>query len=54
MDTRITVLEEINRKSDFPNSLTSLIEENLNQQLKECINKINSIEKIENELMKQV
>ena len=54
INTRLTALEGINTQCDLPNALTSLTEQNLSQQLQECINKLNNIEETENQLMKQI
>jgi predicted nucleic acid-binding Zn-ribbon protein len=49
LNTQIKELEDINRNCDFPNSLTTLVGQKLNEHLAGCLQKLNDIESMENE-----
>ncbi len=48
---RVQALEDINLNCDFPNSLTNLVGGNLNEQLRICFKKLESIEQIDKEFL---
>ncbi len=49
LDARLTTLETTNRTCDFPNSLTTLVQQKLHDKFNECLKRLNNIEKMENE-----
>jgi len=49
LNTQIKALEDINRNCDFPNSLTTLVGQKLNENLAGCLQKLKDIESMENE-----
>jgi hypothetical protein len=49
LDSRLSALEKINISCDFPNSLTTLVSQNLEKKLQECIKRLSNIENMENE-----
>ena len=47
MDSRLSKLEEINKSHDFPNSLKTLVDQNLKNQLDDCKKRLETIEKLD-------
>jgi len=47
LDTRITKLEQINLDSSFPQSLKTLVSQNLKDKYDDCVKRLNSIENLE-------
>ena len=47
LDSRIAKLEQINLDSSFPQSLKTLVSQNLKDKFDDCVKRLNSIENLE-------